>query len=78
MCSPSYSLPVSGLHASMSSAIVPMGGGAMPNAISMASEEATECTPPQTPQTRLEMNIASRTSRPLTITSYRIAARGGP
>ncbi len=50
----------------------------MPNAISMASEEATECTPPQTPQTRLEMNIASRTSRPLTITSYRIGARGGP
>lgn len=42
-----------------------MGGGAMPNAISIASE----CTPPQTPHTRLEMNIASRGSRPFRITS---------
>ena len=46
-----------------------MGGGVMPNAISMASDEATECTPPQTPHTRLEMNIASRGSRPFRITS---------
>src|SRR5438093_979360 len=37
----------------------PMGGGVMPNAISMASDEATECTPPHTPHTRLEMNLAA-------------------
>ncbi len=47
----------------------PIGGGAIPNAISIARDEVTEWTPPQTPQTRLEMNIASRGSRPFRITS---------
>ncbi len=42
----------------------------MPNAISIASDDATECTPPQTPHTRLEMYCASRGSRPFKMTSY--------
>ena len=48
---------------------VPSGGGATPNAISIASAAALEWTPPQTPQARLEMKIASRGSRPLRIIS---------
>jgi hypothetical protein len=41
----------------------------MPKAISSASAEQVECTPPHTPQARLEMKIASRGSRPLRMIS---------
>ena len=47
----------------------PSGGGATPNAISIAIAEQVEWTPPHTPQARLVMKIASRGSRPITITS---------
>src|SRR5918912_503924 len=46
---------------------VPSGGGWMPMAISIASTEACEWTPPQTPHAREVMKTASRGSRPLEI-----------
>ena len=47
----------------------PSGGGQQPIAISVAMAEVAECTPPQTPQARLVMKMASRGSRPTMITS---------
>src|SRR5438128_5913306 len=49
---------------------VPRGGGARPIAISIAYAEAWAWTPPQTPQAREEMKMASRGSRPIRMTSY--------
>ena len=45
------------------------GGGATPKAISSAIDAQVAWTPPQTPQARLEMWIASVGSRPRRITS---------
>jgi hypothetical protein len=44
-------------------------GGVRPIAISIAYAEQCEWTPPQTPQAREVMKIASRGSRPIAITS---------
>src|SRR2546421_3164200 len=49
---------------------VPRGGGARPIAISIAYAEAWAWPPPQAPQAREEMKMASRGSRPIRMTSY--------
>ena len=48
---------------------IPSLGGRHPMAISVASAEQVEWTPPHTPQARLVMKMASRGSRPIMITS---------
>jgi len=45
------------------------GGGQTPKAISIVSAEQVAWTPPQTPQARLLMKMASRGSRPFRMTS---------